>query len=39
MAAEKKALTAAYKKSGVPMPETSTMNVSPLGGGAAQPGA
>jgi hypothetical protein len=39
MAAEKKALMATYKKSGTPAPETSTMKVSPLGGGTAQPGA
>ena len=38
MAAEKKSLMATYKKSGTPMPETSTMNVSHLGGGTAQPG-
>lgn len=39
MAAEKKALMASYRKSGTPMPQTSTLNVSPLGGGeAARPG-
>lgn len=39
MAAEKKALMASYRKSGTPMPQTSTMNVSPLGGGeTARPG-